>query len=133
MGRYLEDAKILYNEALNELERWQQTQDTVILRDAAEKAWGAVTQAANEVIEAFDRVVPSGTGARWSELYALERQNRRLRSLRLQDRFSTAELVLHRDCFYDGNCPIPYVTDNIVEGVKEYLDDVEQVTQSPGR
>ena len=133
MGRYLEDAKILYNEALNELERWQQTQDTVTLCDAAEKAWGAVTQATNEAIEAFDRVVPSGTGARRQELARLERQNRQLRALGLEGQFSSAELVLHRDCFYDGSCPIPYVTEKIVEGVKEYLDDVERVTQRPGR
>ena len=107
MGKYLDDAKILYNEAVNELGRWQQTQDTVILRDAAEKAWAAVTQAANEVIEAFDWVVPSGTGARRRELARLERQNGQLRALGLEGQFSSEELVLHRDFFHDGNCPVP--------------------------
>jgi hypothetical protein len=133
MGRYFEDAKTLYNEALRELERWQQTQDLTTLRDAAEKAWGAVTQASNEVIDAYGRVVPSGTGARRQELARLERQHRQLRSLGLQGTFSTAELVLHRDCFYDGNCPLPYVVDTLVQDVKEFLDAVEQVTQRPRR
>jgi hypothetical protein len=127
MGKYIEDAKTLYNQALRELERWQQTQDLTVLRDAAEKAWGAVTQAANEVIEAYGRVVPSGTGARRQELARLERQHRQLRTLGLQGQFNTAELVLHRDCFYDGNCPVPYVSDTVVQDVKEFLDAVEQI------
>ena len=127
MGRYIEDAKTLYNQALRELERWQQTQDLTILRDAAEKAWGAVTQAANEVIDAYGRVVPSGTGARRQELARLERQHRQLRALGLEGKFSSAELTLHRDCFYDGNCPVPYVPEKVVQDVKEFLDAVEQI------
>jgi hypothetical protein len=127
MGRYIEDAKTLYDQALRELERWQQTQDLTILRDAAEKAWGAVTQAANEVIDAYGRVVPSGTGARRQELARLERQHRQIRSLGLQGKFSLVEVVLHRDCFYDGNCPVPYVADTLVQDVKEFLDAVEEI------
>jgi hypothetical protein len=127
MGKYIEDAKTLYNKALQELQRWEQTQDLTTLRDAAEKTWGAVTQAANEVIDAYGRVVPSGTGARRQELARLERQDRRLRALGLQAKFSLAEVALHRDCFYDGNCPIPYVSDTVVQDVKEFLDAVEQI------
>jgi hypothetical protein len=133
MGKYLEDAKTLYSEALRELERWQHIQDLVILRDAAEKAWGAVTQATNEVLHAFGRVVPSGTGARRQELARLERQNGQLRALGLEGKFNSAELVLHRDCFYDGNCPVPYATDKVAQDVKEFRDTVEQVTQKSGR
>lgn len=129
MGRYLDDANTLYQEALSELERWKQTQDAVLLRDAAEKAWGAVTQAANEVIYAYGRKVPSGTGARHGELRLLERQNRDLQHLRLFNRFSSVENILHKECFYDGTCPLPLVTDMVVEDVREYLDDVRQVTE----
>jgi hypothetical protein len=133
MGKYIEDAKTLYNQALQELARWEQTQDLTTLRDAAEKAWGAVTQAANEVIDTYGRVVPSGTGARRQELAGLERQDRQLRALGLQGKFNSAELVLHRDCFYDGNCPVPYVSDTAVQDVKEFLDAVEQIVQRPQR
>ena len=129
MGKYLDDARKLYQEALNELERWRQTNDQTILRDAAEKAWGAVTQAANEVVEAYGRRVPSGTNARRDTLNVLERQERQLRGLRLRARFSDAENVLHKECFYDGTCPLPLVTDIVIEDVKEYLDDVAQVTE----
>jgi hypothetical protein len=133
MGKYLDDAMTLYQQALSELERWQQTNDQVLLRDAAEKAWGAVTQAANEVLDVHGRVIPSGTGDRRSELRALERQDRRLRSLRLESRFGNAELILHRDCFYDGTCPPELVTDTVIESVKEYLDDVAEIVQDGRR
>ena len=129
MGIYLDDAKTLYAEAFHELERWEQTQDATILRDAAEKAWGAVTQAANELLDSYGHKVPSGTGIRRSGLHALERQDRRLRSLRVEARFSDAENVLHKECFYDGTCPLPLVTDMVAQDVKEFLEDVEQATQ----
>lgn len=129
MGKYLEDAKILYTEALRELERWEQLQEPTILRDAAEKAWGAVTQAANELLDSYGQKVPSGTGARRSVLHTLERQDRQLRSLRVEARFSDAENVLHKECFYDGTCPLPLVPEKVAQDVKEFLDDVEQVTQ----
>ena len=51
MGRYIEDAWALYGHAVGELEEWRRTGDDVLLRDAAEKAWGAVTLAANELLE----------------------------------------------------------------------------------
>jgi hypothetical protein len=129
VGKYLDDARVLYREALNELERWRQTQDEAVLRDAAEKGWGAVTQATNDLLDTYGRKAPRGTGARRSELLALERQDRQLRSLRLQDRFSSAEVVLHLDCFYDGTCPASLVTEIVVERVKEYLDDVTEITE----
>ncbi len=133
MGKYLDDARALYRQALDELERWRQTNDQAILRDASEKAWGSVTQAANEVLDAYGRNVPRGTGARRSELRVLERQDRRLRSLRLESRFGNAEVILHWDCFYDGTCPPTLVTEMVSEGVKEYLDDVAEVVEDHRR
>ena len=131
MGRYLNDARALYEQARGELRRWEETSDDALLRDAAEKAWGAVCQAANELLEAYGRRVPSGTNARRSQLNALEHEERQLRSLRFRDRFSGAADVLHKECFYDGECPVPLVTD-VVEDVKEYLDDVATVTDRLG-
>ena len=103
-----------------------------LLRDAAEKTWGAVTLATNDLLESYGRRAPSGTGARRSELHAIERRNRRLRQMRLLDRFMALENLLHKDCFYDGNCPLPIVPDFIVEA-REYLNDVESLADRPGR
>ena len=127
MAEYLDDARALYAHALRELADWQHSQDEVLLRDAAEKTWGAVTQATNELLQVYDRTVPSGTGARRSSLNAIERQNRRIRRLRMLARFTTVEGVLHKDCFDDGYCPLPLITD-VIDDAQEYIDDVEALS-----
>ena len=132
MGRYIEDAWALYGHAVGELEEWRRTGDSVLLRDAAEKAWGAVTLAANELLECQGRVVPEGTNARRDSLRSVEKQNRQLRSLWLQARFSDAKLILHQDCFYDGQCPTDLVVEMVTDDVREYLGDVANVVNGAG-
>ena len=127
MGHYLDDAKAMYRHAMLELETWRQSEDEIVLRDASEKVWGSITQATNELLQAYDRPVPSGTGARRSGLNAIGRQHRQLRRFRMLDRFNTVENVLHKECFYDGYCPLPLVTD-VIEDAREYLDDVEALS-----
>lgn len=127
MGHYIEEAWALYNHALSELEDWRVTGDVILLRDSAEKAWGAVTQGANELLESQGRVVPPGTNARRDGIRAIERGNRRIRALGLYNRFSTAELILHRDCFYDGQCPPELVAEVVTDDVREYLGDISGV------
>ena len=131
MGRFLDDAKALYNYARIELQQWRDTNDEILLRDAAEKTWGAVTLATNDLLESFGRRTPSGTGARQIELNAIERRNRRFRAFRMLDRFSAMEAILHKDCFYDGDCRLPLVPD-IIEDAREYIDDVESLANGHG-
>lgn len=132
MGRYLDDAKAMYNYARIELEQWRQSADEILLRDAAEKTWGAVTLATNDLLESYGRRAPSGTGARKSGLIAMERRNRRIRRLRMQDRFSAMESTLHKDCFYDGDCRLPLVP-YVIEDAREYIDDVESLSNGARR
>ena len=118
----------MYNYARIELQQWQDSNDEILLRDAAEKTWGAVTLATNDLLESLGREAPSGTGARKSELNTLERRDRRFRRLRMLARFSLMEANLHKDCFYDGECRLPLIPD-IIEDAREYLDDVESLVQ----
>ena len=127
MGKYLDDARAMYNFARIELQQWQQSNDEILLRDAAEKTWGAVTLATNDLLESRGRRAPAGTGARQSELNSIERRDRHFRAYRMLDRFSAMENILHKDCFYDGDCRLPLVPD-IIEDAREYLDDVELLT-----
>ena len=60
MGRYLDDAKAMYNYARIELQQWRDTGDEILLRDAAEKTWGAVTLATNDLLESFGSPRPVG-------------------------------------------------------------------------
>ena len=132
MGRYIEDAWALYGHAVGELEEWRRTGDDVLLRDAAEKAWGAVTLAANELLESQGRVVPDGTNARRDGLRALERSDRRILALRFQARFLAAKNILHQDCFYDGQCPTELVVEMVTDDAREYLGDVVGVANGAG-
>ncbi len=132
MGSYIEDAWALYGHAVGELEDWRRTGDDILLRDAAEKAWGAVTLAANELLESQGRVVPDGTNARRDSIRAVERQNRQIGALRLQARFLAAKNILHQDCFYDGQCPSDLVVEVVTDDVREYLGDVANVVNGAG-
>ena len=132
MGRYLEDAWALYGHAVGELQDWRRTGDTMLLRDAAEKAWGAVTQGANELLESQGRVAPEGTNARRDAIRAVERANKQLRPLRLSARFGDAKLILHQDCFYDGQCPEELIEEFVTEDVRKYLGDISGVANGAG-
>ena len=132
MGKYLNDAKAMYNYARIELQQWRDTSDEILLRDAAEKTWGAVTLATNDLLESYGRRAPSGTRARQSELRAIERRNQRFRRMRMLDRFMAMENLLHKDCFYDGDCPLPLVPE-FIANAREYLDDVESLAGAVGR
>ena len=127
MGRYLDDAKAMYNHARIELQQWRDTGDEILLRDASEKTWGAVTLATNDLLESFGRRAPSGTGPRKSELNAMQRRDIRIRRLRMLSRFTEVESTLHKDCFYDGDCRVPLVTD-VIDDAREYLNDVESLS-----
>ena len=128
MGKYMDDAWALYGHAVGELEDWRRTGDAILLRDAAEKAWGAVTLAANDLLDSQGRIVPDGTNARQNAIRALERNDRRIRAMRFQARFSHVKLILHQDCFYEGQCPAELVEEMVNEDVREYLGDIASVT-----
>ena len=124
MGKYLDDAKAMYNYARIELQQWQDSNDEILLRDAAERTWGAVTLATNDLLESYGRGAPSGTGARQSELQTLEQQHPHIRRLWMLARFASMNATLYKDCAYDGDCRKPLIPDVIEDG-REYIDDVE--------
>ena len=76
--------------------------------------------------------MPDGTNARRDAIRAVERQNRRIGSLRLQARFLAAKNILHQDCFYDGQCPSELVVEVVTDDVREYLGDVANVANGSG-
>ena len=130
MPAYMDEAWAFYNHALGELGEWQITDDPILLRDAAEKTWGAVTLAANALLESRGKKAPSGTNARMSAIIRLESGDRRLRALNLSSKFDMAKTILHQDCFYDGECPTELVTDWIAEYALAYLEDVSRLVDA---
>ena len=132
MGRHLEDAWALYGHAIGELQDWRRTGDAILLRDAAEKAWGAVTQGANDLLESQGRIIPEGTNARRDAIRALEKGDGRVRVLRLSAQLSAIELVLCRDCLHDGQCPSELIEEVVTEDVRDYLGDISGVGKGAG-
>ncbi len=137
MGAYLDKAREFHRQAVTEFDEWKRVRSNdVLIRDAAEKAWGAVTQAANELIIVFDggRELPVSSRGRQSALMEMERERRQLRSLHLAERYNAAQIVLHSQAFYEGDYRPADLERYITDLVKEYLDDVEQaVTRPPHR
>ena len=127
MPAYLDDAWAFYNHALGELREWHMTDDPILLRDAAEKTWGAVTLASNALIESRGIEPPSGTNARKKAIIGLENGDRRLRALDLSSKFTNVKEVLHQSCFYEGDCPAEQVTEWITEDARAYLEDVSRL------
>ena len=133
MPAYMDDAWAFYNHALGELREWHMTDDPILLRDAAEKTWGAVTLAANALLESRGRKPPSGTNARMDEIIGLEKGDRRLRALDLSKKFDMSKTILHQDCFYEGDCPAEQVTEWIAEYARAYLEDVSRLVAGARR
>ena len=133
MPAYMDEAWAFYNHALDELREWHMTDDPILLRDAAEKTWGAVTLASNALLESRGGKVPSGTNARMGEIVGLENADRRLRALNLSGRFTDVKEILHQDCFYEGKCPTELVTRWIAEDARAYLEDVSRLVEAARR
>jgi len=136
VGAYLNKAREFHRQAVEELADWKRARNNdVLIRDAAEKAWGAVTQAANEVIATLEgpNNVPKGTNVRRQTLVALEKRFRELRVRSLSERFAGAENTLHTHCFYDGDYNPEEVEAWIQDYVPTYLDHVEEAINHPPR
>jgi hypothetical protein len=95
------DARPTLERARAELREARKAADTLRLREAAEKAYLAATQAADCVAVAQGHLPPEGTGGR---LQALARLDRATRTTRTVAAFGQVHLALHGECFHEGRC-----------------------------
>jgi hypothetical protein len=107
MSRYLLAAKKFHQQALAEFE--SADSDDTRIRQAAEKGWGAVVQAANHLLEKRKVKVPRGTQKRLERLVELEDRDSRLRKAAVADRYRAFLHTLHSECFYDGTYSVKLV------------------------
>ena len=127
MGRYIDDARSFYQEAMREFHRGKREGNTTVIRDAAEKAWNAIVQATNELIDKRGMPPASTHAERRDRLIELTRLDPEVRELGIRDRFSARARHLHEECFYEGSCPVDLLEEEITEKVKAYIDDVERL------
>ena len=127
MGEYLDQAKKFHQEAMREFERGKRESDATVIRDAAEKAWAAIVQATNELMEKKGLPIPRAHHERRRRLEELEKKEVKIKELGLRDRFGARELYLHEECFYDGHYSIEALEEDIFYKVKAYIEDVEKL------
>ena len=127
MGEYLAEAKRFHQEAMREFEKGKRDGDSAVIRDAAEKAWGAIVQATNELFEKRGMPLPRTHYERRRKLEELEKQDTKLKQLGFRDRFGAREHYLHEECFYDGHYSIDALEEEIFKKVRAYIEDVERL------
>jgi len=123
---YMDDSIRFVEEALKEFKVGVENNDTIRIRDAAEKAWNAVVQATNALILYYLGKTPSSHWERRRLLRELERVKPEVESLGLRDRYSARERNLHELVFYEGVIDVNDVEFEL-EKAKRYIEDVRKL------
>lgn len=120
MQTLLEVARTFLATARQELDEGLSTNDSVKVRDAAEKAWNAVVQATDHAMRGHGRVPLPGRDAHTARRDFLEQIGRR----DLSREYTYFAERLHGDVFYAGN-PIPApIARQLLDEVRDFIDRV---------
>ncbi len=92
--------------------------DPMLLRDAAEKGWLAVSKAIEALLRA--RGIDAKTYRERRDALS------RLGLDYLRDRYAAREKFLHIDCFYDGLCDEDFVRKEL-DKVREIINEVKEL------
>jgi len=123
---FLEDAENFIKRGVEELEEGVKTNNTIKIRDAAEKLWNAVVSATNALILYYLDVVPANHWERRKLLEKLEEMDPSVEELGFQDRYGARERYLHMMTFYDGIIDLDMLGRE-VDKVKKYVNDAKNL------
>jgi len=126
MRMLLEDAENFIERGVEELEEGVKTNDTIKIRDAAEKLWSTVVNATNALVLYYLDVVPASYWERRKLLGKLEEMNPRVDELEFRDRYGARERYLRMMTFYDGIIDFDMLRRE-VDKVKKYVSDVKNL------
>ena len=104
--------------AIAELNEYARSRDPMLLREAAEKGWLAVSKAVESLLK-----------ARGIEARTYRERRDALSKLGLdylRDRYAAREKFLHIDCFYDGLCDEDFVRKEL-DKVREIIDEIKEL------
>ncbi len=121
--KYLQMAKKFHEAAKKEFAAGKGAQDEIMIRQAAEKGWGAAVQATNALLAKKNVKVPHGTGKREELLFSIQEKDSKLKELKLGESYSHFLRSLHGECFYDGDVSVKRV-DRDLRKVGEYIQDI---------
>ena len=113
-----EDAQVLYGDALEMLAMDR-------LRNAAEKAWGATKRATDAMVLARTGQEPQSAGQARRALLRLSSEGPAFETF--QGQYSTRSLLLHINCFYDGNCEPEAEMTALVQDTDSYIRDARSL------
>ena len=114
------DARLLYDDALEQLEAGK-------LRNAAEKAWGATKRATGALILARTGEEPRTSGQTMRGIRALRHEDPALEPMRR--RYGARQSFLHGACFYDG---VTEPEDDLIADIRETLDYIRDAEALAG-
>ena len=116
-----EDARALYNDALEELDRGKP-------RNAAEKVWGATKRATDALILARTGEEPATTALTARGLHTLVSQYENVECL--VGRYHTAAGFLRDECFYNGKCEPAEDVERRIRETNEYIRDADDLASA---
>lgn len=125
---FLEDARSFLEKGARELEEGIRRGDQIAIRDAAEKLWNAVVNAANALILYYLDVVPASHWERRKLLERLEDVNPKVEELGFRDRYGARERYLHEMTFYEGIIDVEMLRREMVKA-RKFVEDVENLIQ----
>ena len=114
------DARDLQADALEMLEQG-------LLRNAAEKAWGATKRATDALALARTGEEPERSSESSTGLRMLESLDPEVRRARLVRRYYTRQGHLQGDCFYAGLCEPIEETERRIRETSDYIDAAERL------
>jgi len=132
MSILLEEVELFYKASLDELAKARNETDTqkqsILVRDAAEKAWNASVKAVEALLTAYgyDPEEIKTYKMKRDKLEELEFKNPQVRDMNLSDRLAAREQKLHIRCFYDGDCTAEWLEEELKK-VKKLIDDVRNL------
>ena len=108
------DSQSLYGDALEMLDQGK-------LRNAAEKAWGATKRSTDAMVLARTGDEPQSAGQARRALLRMSSDGPAF--VAFQGQYSTRSLLLHINCFYDGNCEPEAEMTALIRATDSYIDE----------
>ena len=116
------DAQSLYADALDMLDQGK-------LRNAAEKAWGATKRSTDAMVLARTGDEPQSTGQAHRSLLRISSEGPAFEAFHGQ--YSTRSLLLHVNCFYDGNCEPEAEMTALIRETDSYIEEARNLASVP--
>ena len=108
------DSQSLYGDAVEMLDQGK-------LRNAAEKAWGATKRSTDAMVLARTGHEPQSAGQARRALLLMSNDGPAFDAF--QGQYSTRSLLLHINCFYDGNCEPEAEMTALIRATDSYIDE----------